>query len=212
MNEHDRITRGEVTLVVALVLACALVWAKWPEIKVSSKTLENYDLRDPRAPAWRNGIGLTISARRLQDASELGPELSGRGDLLGQYLVVAVDVDIEGANFPTMVDLPYERLSLTDADGRTYHLANQSVSTNGADAPLRLALEKFDWSIVNNTFTRQPRHETGLLLFDPAAAEAEGLVLRVNAYHHPYKQLDLAFPLHWRPKSRTRGSEMRALR
>jgi len=207
MNEHDRITRGEVTLVVALVLGCALIWAKWPEIKVSSRTLESYDLRDASAPAWRNGIGLTISARRLRDASELEPELRGRGDLLGQYFAVAVDVDIEGANFPTMVDLPYERLSLTDSGGRTYRLANQGISTTGADSPLRLVLEKFDWSIVNNTFTRQPRHETGLLLFEPAAAEAEGLVLRVNAYHHPYKQLHLAFPL---PGGR--GAESAALK
>lgn len=195
MSEHDRVTRGEIMLVVGLVLCFALVWAKWPEIKVSSKTLEAYDLRDPQTPAWRNGVGLTISARRLEAGGQLPPELQSRGELLGRYFAVAVDVDIEGASFPTMVDLPYERLSLTDGSGRTYRLANAEFSKPETDAPLRLALEKFDWSIVNNTFTHEGRHETGLLLFEPEAAAADGPVLRLNVYHHPYKQLDLALPL-----------------
>lgn len=195
MNDHDRVGRGEILLVVGLVLCFALVWARWPEIKVSSKTLESYDLGDPRTPTWRNGVGLTISARRLDDGAQLGPELEAHRDLVGKHFAVAVDVDIEGTKFPTMVDLPYERLSLTDSAGRAYRLANPELSPGAADAPLRLALEKFDWSIVNNTFTRQGRRERGLLLFEPEAAAAEGLVLRLNVYHHPYKQLDLAFPL-----------------
>lgn len=193
MNDKDRISRGEIILVVFLVVCFALVWSKWPEIRVSSKSLESYNTSDPKNPSWSNGIGLSIKARRLDGEAKDQLDFQEHRELTERYTAFVVDVNIEGTKYPTMVDLPYQRLSLTDNSGRVYRLVNQELARQSADSGLRQALEKFDWSIVNNTFTRQGRNEKGLLLFEPKATGDEQLVLHLNVYHHPYKQLNLSF-------------------
>jgi hypothetical protein len=193
MESTDRVKVGEILLTVGLVLVFGLIWTKWPTIKVSSKTLEHYDLSNPAEPNWQNGIGLSIHAKLLDGGTEPGPELAAYRDLISRYLAFAVTIEIQGASYPTMIDMPYERLRLRDASGREYRLVNREVSEQSKDLKLRQLLEALDWSIVNNTFSRQPRMEKALLLFEPAAPTADELTLHLNFYHHPYKQVDLDF-------------------
>lgn len=194
MEASDKWSRGEVLLTCALVVIFALIWAKWPEVKVSSRTLEKYDVSNPQSPAWMNGIGLTVTARSLNDPATLDSDFEEYRSLANKYLAFVVQVDIQGANYPTMIDLPYERMSLTDASGRPLHLVNQELAANTKDPKFKLVLEKFDWSIVNNTYSREARKEKGLLLFETPVGEADALVLHLNVYHHPYKQINVAFP------------------
>lgn len=188
MNRSDKWTRGEITLTVILVAAFAAIWSRWPQIKVSSKSLERYDWSNPATPAWTNGIGLTIKVAQPTPAEE-PPELAS---LLEKYTAYVVTVDIQGARYPTMVDLPYDRMYLTDVTGKRVQPVNTALSDSLKDPRLAPALETFDWSIVNNTFTGEGRLEKGIVLFpavdNPAA-------LHLNVYHHPYKQIDLDFVL-----------------
>jgi hypothetical protein len=192
MQKTDKITAGEISLTLGLILIFGLIWMKWPVIKVSSKTLESYDLSDPNAPSWSNGIGLRLSAKPV-DYSSLDPSLLPYKDLISRYNTYIVNVRIEGASYPTMIDIPYERARLTDSTGREYRCVNRSVAEQTSDPKLKQALEVFDWSIVNNTFTKQERLETGLLLFEPGEADRTPLSLYLNFYHHPYKQVDIKF-------------------
>src|SRR4029077_16285068 len=192
-NGNDRVKPAEVLLVSALVLVFAGVWAKWPEIKLSSKTLESYDLRNPNQPAWHNGIGLTISAERVRKGSQNKEVLAAHVNT-SDFIAFRLSVNIDPANYPTMVDCPYERMSLTDQAGRQFHLVNQRLGEATGDARLRRTLETFDWSIVNNTFTRERRVEEGLLVFEKPDERSTSLTLHINLYHHPYKQIQLAFP------------------
>lgn len=193
MNRTDKVSLGEILLTVGLVIFFGLIWTKWPTMKVSSKTLEYYDTSNLAEPAWHNGIGLTISAKRIDDPANLEPEYQPYRDLISNHLAFVVSIEIQGASYPTMIDMPYERVRLVDSSGREYHLINKTLSEQSKDAKLRQTLEVLDWSIVNNTFSRQPRAEKALLLFDAAAPQADALTLHLNFYHHPYKQVDLNF-------------------
>ncbi|HKG23288.1 MAG TPA: hypothetical protein VKC34_15425 [Blastocatellia bacterium] len=192
MQKTDKITAGEISLTLGLIIIFGLVWMKWPVIKVSSKTLESYNLSDPNLPSWSNGIGLSLSAKPV-DAPSLDAPLQPYRDLISRYNAYIVNVRIEGASYPTMIDLPYDRARLTDAAGREYRCLNRSVAEQTSDPKLKQMLEVFDWSIVNNTFTKQERLETGLLLFEPGEAPRAPLSLYLNFYHHPYKQVDIKF-------------------
>jgi len=180
---------GEVLLTLGLIVVFFVIWSRVPEIKVSSKTLETYNLSDSRAPSWTNNIGLTIQVTRANE----DPELSAYRALLENFDAYLVNVNIAGANYPTMIDLPYERMTLTDGLAHSYRVVNREVSAGAKDPKLRQLLETFDWSIVNNTFTKQGRLEKGLLLFKRTASSPAGRVVHLNLYHHPYKQVDLEF-------------------
>ena len=193
MDSIDRVKFGEVVVTVGLVLILGLIWTKWPTIKVSSKTLEYYDRSNPAEPVWHNGVGLSISANRLDDPAKLGPQFQAYRDLIDRHVAFSVMIEIQGATYPTMIDMPYDRVRLLDSSGREYRLLNQTLSEQSKDTKLRQVLEILDWSIVNNTFTRQPRTEEALLLFEPAHPPAGALTLHLNFYHHPYKQVDLNF-------------------
>jgi hypothetical protein len=188
MSRSDHWTRGEIVLTALLVAIFAGIWSWAPQIKVSSRTLERYDRSTLGAPAWTNGIGLTIRVRRASPVD--GPPAMAA--LLEKYTGHVVTVDIQGANYPTMVDLPYNRMYVADAAGTRVQPVNTSLSDALNDPALTRALETFDWSIVNNTFTRQGRVEHGIVLFPPLEKPT---TLHLNVYHHPYKQIDLAFPL-----------------
>ena len=181
---------SEVLLTLGLIVVCFAVWSRVPEIKVSSKTLETYNLSDSRAPSWTNNIGLTIHVTRANE----DPELSAYRALFENFEAYVVNVNIAGTNYPTMIDLPYERMSLTEGTANSYRVANREVSAGTKDPKLRQLLETFDWSIVNNTFAKQGRMEKGLLLFKRTVSSPAGRVVHLNLYHHPYKQVDLAFP------------------
>ncbi|HEU4712556.1 MAG TPA: hypothetical protein VFS76_13370 [Pyrinomonadaceae bacterium] len=181
---------SEVLLTLGLIVVCFAVWSRVPEIKVSSKTLETYNLSDSRAPSWTNNIGLTIHVTRANE----DPELSAYRALFENFEAYVVNVNIAGTNYPTMIDLPYERMSLTEGTANSYRVANREVSAGTKDPKLRQLLETFDWSIVNNTFAKQGRMEKGLLLFKRTVSSPGGRVVHLNLYHHPYKQVDLAFP------------------
>jgi hypothetical protein len=191
MQNDERIRRSEILIVAGLIAVFALIWVRVPEIKVSSKSLEAYNLANADSPSWTNNIGLTVTVKR----ATANADFSQYSKLLGEYDAYEVDIAIDGTNYPTMIDLPYERMRLTDSDGRAYSPLNRIVAAGATDTKLRQLLETFDWSIVNNTFTRQPRHEKGLLLFEPVAGASSGRVLHLNLYHHPYKQVDLNFPM-----------------
>jgi hypothetical protein len=130
------------------------------------------------------------------EPASLGPEeeraLTGYDR--ARYQAFRLTVHIDSADYPTMVDFPYERMSLTDQSGRKFILVNQQLSETAQNPNLRRELETFDWSIVNNTFSRQPRLEQGLLLFEKPGPGSTSLTLHINLYHHPYKQIDLSFP------------------
>ncbi|HET9529340.1 MAG TPA: hypothetical protein VFQ92_03240 [Blastocatellia bacterium] len=193
MDSTDRVRLGELLLTVGLVLVFGLIWMKWPAIKVSSKTLEHYDRSNPVEPNWHNGVGLSIRAKRLDGSAHLEPHFEAYRDLINSHIAFSIVIEIQGATYPTMIDMPYDRMRLFDSSGREYRLANQGLSEQSKDGKLRQLLETLDWSIVNNTFSRQPRTEKALLLFEREQSIADVLTLHLNFYHHPYKQVDLTF-------------------
>lgn len=199
MDSTNRVKPGEVVLTVALILFFGLIWMKWPAIKVSSKTLEHYDTSNPAEPVWHNGVGLSIQAKRIDGSANLEPQFEDYRDLINRHLAFSVMIDIQGATYPTMIDMPYDRIRLLDSSGREYQLSNQRLSEQSKDTKLRQILEVLDWSIVNNTFSRQPRTEKALLLFDSEQSPADVLTLHLNFYHHPYKQVDLNFEFEGQP-------------
>jgi len=193
MQEQDKITIAEILFTAVLVVVFGLIWLRWPSIKVSSKTLESYQRSGTLEHAWNNGIGLTIKAKSLGQGDSLDPDFQPYKDLLQKYMAFSVSVSIEGATYPTMIDIPYERMKLTGPSGAELRPNNEALAEGSNDLKLRQVLEAFDWSIVNNTFTRQARSEKGLLLFDRADWQGGPVTLNLNVYHHPYKQINLEF-------------------
>jgi hypothetical protein len=188
MKPSDEWSWGEIALTVFVVGVVAAIWSRWPQIKVSAKSLERYDLSNPSAPAWTNGIGLRINIARPKPVDETR-ELA---DLLAKYTAYVVTVDIQGAKYPTMVDLPYDRMYLTNAAGQHVRPVNTALSESSRQRTLAPSLETFDWSIVNNTFAGEGRTEKGIVLFPRLENPSS---IHINVYHHPYKQIDLDFPL-----------------
>lgn len=205
MDKPDKLSGREILVTLGLIALFGALWARWPSIKVSSKTLESYKQTTGLEQSWTNGIGTTIKVRYLQDPSALDPDLQPFKDLVQKYLAFDVSVSIEGATYPTMLDIPYERTTLALANGVVLSPGNQELAEHSNDLNVRQVLENFDWSIVNNTFTRQPRFERGLILFDPSRWKGEAVTLNLDIYHHPYKRIKLAFRFDGQKDGRATG-------
>ncbi len=137
--------KKEIIFGIIVGLLLLVVLGVCEEVKVSNGTTIINKKISENSYNWTDGMGTTVKIRYIE------PEDIKKYEKAEEYTVF--DITVEQKDGPTflMVDLDYDKMKLTDNEGKEYPLLNEEIA---ADTPeeLKPLLETFKWTMFNQAF------------------------------------------------------------